>query len=61
MVLTITYSASVVLFRTRFVELAGISCASLSLRNCMLLLITTLMLNGGLHSILVLLVAAMFI
>ena len=61
MVLTITYSASVVLFRTRFVELAGISCASLSLRNCMLLLITTLMLNGGLHLILVLLVAAMFI
>ena len=61
MVLSITHWDSVILFRARFIKLTSVSCARLSFWNCMLLLVATLMLNGGLHLSLVLLVVAMFI
>ena len=61
MVLTVAHCANIALFSTRFIELTSVSCTSLSLGNRMLLLVATLMLNGGLNLSLVMLVAAMFI
>ena len=63
MVLTIAHCGGVALFGARFVKLAGVSGTHLSLGNRMLLLITTLMLNGGLNllMVLVMLIAAIFI
>ena len=61
MVWTIAHCTNIALFCARFIELTGISCTSLCLGNRMLLLVATLMLNGGLNLSLVMLVAAMFI